>query len=362
MNPLAVLISKAKVGVATESAVILDRLMKDFFDRIGQDRSSPVDLEYFKPELRPEIESWFPLPVAYRLGWLLAMIQRVPHTTANLVLQVLLSSIVREVSQQAPEDLRIRRRKKPIADAPVLDLLRVRIKSFRERLRHFAGRMSCAPVVLNPGNVVLGDSRLPVTFQGLTTAPFDCIVTSPPYATALPYIDTDRLSLLILFGLDSTTRARIEEDLTGSREIRERQRRELEAAVSVGLENRLGSKAAAEVIRKIHTLNNHSAVGFRRRNMAALLVRYFTDMKSTFLNLAKVVRPGAQLFFVIGDNRTIAGNRPVVIPSAKALTEMGSSIGWRLRDSLPISVTREAPMHSRHAITENVILHFESTA
>ncbi len=228
LNPLAVLISKAKVAVATESAVVMDRVVKDFCDRIIQDRSSKNDLEYFKPELQAEIERWFPLPVACRLGWLLQMIQRVPHPTTGLVLQVLLSSVVRQISQQAPEDLRVRRRKKLIDDAPALDLIRARINFFRERLRHFGERMSCAPVVMRPGHVVQGDSRLPFTFQDLSTTQFDCILTSPPYATALPYIDTDRLSLLLLFGMDSVTRARIEESLTGSREIRERQRRELE--------------------------------------------------------------------------------------------------------------------------------------
>jgi len=362
MNPLAVLISKAKVGVATESAVVLDRLMKDFLDRIGQDRSSRADLEYFKPELRTEVERWFPLPVARRLGWLLPMIQRVPHPTANLVLQVLLSSIVRQVSQQAPEDLRIRRRKKLIEDAPVLDLMRARVTFFRERLRHFGERLSCAPIVLNPGRVVLADSRLASTFQGLSTNRFDCVLTSPPYATALPYIDTDRLSLLVLFGLDSGSRARIEEDLTGSREIRERQRRELEKAVTESLEDQLGSPTAARVIRKIHSLNSRSSVGFRRRNMAALLVRYFSDMWNTFRNLSKTARPGAHLFFVIGDNKTVAGDKLVQIPSAKSLSEMGGSVGWRLREQIQISVTREAPLHSRHAITKNVVLHFQSRA
>lgn len=360
MNPLAVLISKAKVAVATDSAVLLDRVIKDFLDRVAQDRSSEADLEFFRPELRAEVGGWFPRPVACRLGWLLALIQRVPHATASLVLEVLLSSIVREVSQQEPKDLRIRRRKKPIADAPLLDLLRARVNFFRERLRHFGERMSCSPVVLSPGKVVLADSRAPETFQQLDPRVFNCVVTSPPYATALPYIDTDRLSLLVLFGLDSRSRARIEERLTGSREIRERERQELEKMVAGNLEGRLGSRTAAQAVRRIHSLNNGAAVGFRRRNMTSLLVRYFSDMWTTFHNVAKVVRPGAHLFFVIGDNKTVAGGKPVPIPSTESLSEMGHLAGWRLLERIPISVTREAPLHSRHAITENAVLHFQS--
>jgi len=86
------------------------------------------------------------------------------------------------------------------------------------------------------------------------------------------------------------------------------------------------------------------------------------DMWKTFRNLSEVVGPGAHLFFVIGDNKTGAGNKLVQIPSAKSLSEMGKSIGWRLCDQIPISVTREAPLHSRNAITENVVLHFQSRA
>ena len=358
MNPLAVLISKAKVAVATESPVILDRLFKDFLDRIAHDRSSEANLEFFNQHVRFEVESWFPLPVAYRLGWLMGIIQRVPHPTVNLVLQVLLSSTIRQVSQQEPKDLRIRRRKKALYDAPILELFRARIGSFRQRLKHFGERMCCAPVALTRGEVVLGDSRLTETFQELNTHSFDCVVTSPPYATALPYIDTDRLSLLVLFGLDSTTRARIEERLTGSREIRERERRGLEESVRDNLDARLGSPSAAEVVRKIYVLNKCSGVGFRRRNMAALLIRYFSDMWATFRNLSAVVRAGAHMFFVIGDNKTLAGGRSVRIPSTESLAEMGKAVGWRVQERIPISVTREAPLHSRHAITENVVLHF----
>jgi len=358
MNPLAVLISKAKVSVAAESAVILDRVMKDFHDRIDDDRSSRADLDYFRSELRPEIEAWFPRPVAYRLGWLLSLIERVPLAPACLVLKVLLSSTLRESSQQAPEDLRIRRRKKPIADAPLLESLRDRINVFRERLRHFAERMSCSPVPLRPCTVIFGDSTAGATFKTIASRQFDCVVTSPPYATALPYIDTDRLSLLVLFGLSSTARARIEEDLTGSREIRERQRRELESIVSDGMESHLHSETACDVIRRIHALNNGSGVGFRRRNMAALLIRYFSHMWNAFQNVARVVKPEAHLFFVIGDNKTIAGGKTIIIPSTKVLIEMGELVGWRLVDATPIRVTREAPLHSRHAITENAILHF----
>src|SRR5207247_6086504 len=78
---------------------------------------------------------------------------------------------------------------------------------------------------------VLGDSR--VGFRGASpaspkTSSFDCVITSPPYATALPYIDTQRLSLAFL-GLSKASEIRIlERSLIGNREISIRERLEEE--------------------------------------------------------------------------------------------------------------------------------------
>jgi len=360
LNPLAVLISRAKVGVACESSVILDRIIKDYDDRIIEDKSRSEHLEYFREDLRPEIGRWFPSPVTTRLGWLLSMIQRVPNTTASLVLQVLLSSVIRHVSQQAPEDLRIRRRKKPISDAPIIELFRGRIQSFRERLRHFGERMSSAPVAFAPAAALLGDSRDPGIFEKWLDKPFDAIVTSPPYATALPYIDTDRLSLLTILGLDSPHRARIEERLTGSREVRDQERKRLESQISPRLCEKLNSKAATEIVRRVFLLNTESDVGFRRRNMGALLLRYFLDLQAIFQNLDHVITRGGHLFFVIGENKTQAGREQLKVPTVRSLIEMAEAVGWSLVDRIPITVTREAPLHSRHAITDNTVLWFRA--
>ncbi len=38
---------------------------------------------------------------------------------------------------------------------------------------------------------------------------FDCVITSPPYASALPYVDTDRLSILLLCSMLSSDRKKI---------------------------------------------------------------------------------------------------------------------------------------------------------
>jgi DNA modification methylase len=362
LNPLAVHVSRAKTAVVSASTVAVDRAIREFTDRIDEDLSDEHHLAVFPPAVLPEILSWFPQPVARRLGWLKSVIEKVPVTAARIALEVLLSSIIREVSQQDPRDLRIRRRATPLDDAPVVALFRERIAVFRQRYRHFAERAVYAPNAFPDARVVQGNSGDPAAYASLADQPVDAIVTSPPYATALPYIDTDRLSILALFGTASTARAEIEEALTGSREISKSKRRLFEARIGPGLANELGSETAASVIRRVYRANLNSDAGFRRQNMAALLVRYYTDLRRVFESASPHVRPGGHIFIVIGDNRTEAGGKDVRIPTADVIAEVGATIGWRLRDRIPITVTKEDLAHSKNSITENEVLHFTTVA
>ena len=99
---------------------------------------------------------------------------------------------------------------------------------FRERLlrAQYHLRQYWAVAGRQPGptiasTVVQGDSRNHETMGmlGLRSDSIDCVITSPPYATALPYIDTDRLSLLAIMGIPRQVRSGIDRTLTGSREI-----------------------------------------------------------------------------------------------------------------------------------------------
>jgi tRNA G10 N-methylase Trm11 len=358
LNPLAVLISRAKTAVATESPVALDRVLKSFYDDIVDDRSARQHLQEFSPAIVDDIESWFPPNVANRLGWLLGIIDQVPNKTGRLVVQTLLSSLIREVSNQEPSDLRIRRRRQPLKDAPLLELLREKVESFRRRLQQFGERMSSAPVAFPTAVVLEGDSRIPSTLREFSGR-IACVVTSPPYATALPYIDTDRLSLMTVLGVPRERRNALEQGLTGSREIRDKERRELEEIIASNrLVETVGSPTAARIVKEVYTRNRSGNVGFRRRNMGALLLRYFSDMRAVLENLDRAVVPDGQLFFVIGDNKTTAGGTEVVIQSTKALTELGERIGWTLVATIPISVTKEALLNSHNSITENAVLWF----
>lgn len=363
MNPLAVLIAQAKTILLTEDLYEVDRLLSRFLEQTASDGSRPTHSELFPTECLDEIRSWFPDSVVMTLGWLIAEIEKVPLVSVQQALRVCLSSVIREVSHQDPLDLRVRRRAQPITDAPTLRLFRERVSNLRSRLRHFAVATSAAPCRMVKPTIAEGDNRSPDVFDrlGLGPASVDLVVTSPPYATALPYIDTDRLSLLTIQGMSAKRRVPIERSLTGSREIQNKVRLELEQRLASSTAEALGSSVAYETAKRVFELNDASDdAGFRRKNMGALLYRYFTDLNAAVLQLRRLVRPGGNAFFVMGNNRTEAGGIDVAIDGISALVEMGKSAGWRHVENIPITVTTENLKHVKNAITTNAMIWFSA--
>lgn len=358
LNVLAVKIARVKTAILDVDPYLRDRVLARFLDRLRRMEGDPVWAESLPDQIQNELVSWFPKKVLTKLGWVFNEIAQVAEPRIRELLEVLISSIVRDISQQDPKDLRIRRRADMIEDAPVGELLALRISDVRKRLQHFSERSKNSPTYYFPAAVIEGDCREPNVFElnDIEPGSIDAIVTSPPYATALPYIDTDRLSILLLFGLTSRGRASLESSLIGSREISKKKRKEVEHLIDNDCMGDVLSSVARQTIREVRTRNSGAEVGFRRENTASLLYVYFRDMSVALRNLDKVLKKGGDAFFVIGDNRTTAGGKEITIRSGKALQEIGTSIGWKLVDVIPITVTTENRLHNKNSITENEIV------
>jgi len=361
LHPLAVKIARAKVGILGVEPAKCERAILQVLERLESPRHGlSQNTDQFKPEVLDEIFSWFPKPVVYKLNWLLSIIRAVSITAVREFLEVILSSIIRDVSQQDPRDLRVRRRKPPLEDAPVIELFTNRLSEQLQRLRDF-WRVSCYwPVHTRSPRIAVGDSRQADTFRklGLKPGSVDLVVTSPPYATALPYIDTDRLSLLVLFGMASSERRALEQKLTGSREITTRERASLEEVLLQAPETTQLPASVLELIKTIHELNKGTDAGFRRLNKPALLLRYFSDMRKVFMNIAKILSPTGEAFIVVGNNQTTAGGQTINIRTTELLKDIGEQCGFTCMEEMPITVTTENLRHIRHAITENAVLRF----
>jgi site-specific DNA-methyltransferase (cytosine-N4-specific) len=166
----------------------------------------------------------------------------------------------------------------------------------------------------------------------------------------------------LLLHIDSAGRAGLEASLIGSREIRKRDRTIIDEQIENRVFDCIPSDTARKVIEKVWGLNRLADVGFRRKNTAALLYKYFADMAQAMGTINTRLKSGGSAFIVIGDNRTTAGDEEVRIPSSKCLQEIGLSLGWSLQEPIPITVTRENHLHAQNSITCNDIIRFTKPA
>lgn len=357
MNPLAAKIAKAKVGILDVNPDVVREAVGTLVSKIEEAPKKPTDqTEQIAPSCLDEVSRWFPEPVISKLNWLLGSIRSVSEGVIKDFLEVVLSSIIREVSQQNPNDLRIRRRKELIDDADVFQLYLDALDAQYARIEKFWSVRGYSPDRFRPCRVVEGDSRYSETLEtlGLGRNSVDLVLTSPPYATALPYIDTDRLSLLMLFGMGSSARRPVEYNLIGSREIMPKIRRQLEEIIGDrgnGLPGRV-----CEYLQDLYRRLSGADVGFRRKNMPALLLRFFLDMAAVLKNCHHVLRPGGEAMIVIGDNRIRVKSDYERIATTDFVQDIAVACGLELLERIDISVTTESLVHIKNAITENVVL------
>ncbi len=363
VHPLAAKIARAKSRILDEEPDVLSEIVSGILDAVdGAPLNMPAKLDQFAPSCADEVGKWFAEPVARKLNWLLSVIRKGSEGVSRDFLEAVFSSIVRDVSQQEPTDLRIRYRKEKLEDADVLGLFRTQLVTQFSRIEKFWKVRGYAPTQFFPSTVLPGDNRKRETYDGLGLADgsVDLVLTSPPYAMALPYIDTDRLSLLTLFGLDGSARRPLEHSLIGSREISGGTKKKLEEdfLVTAGL-----PEACLSFVRELHRkVVKSDDAGFRKQNMPALVHRFLKDMDAVFVQLHRLCKVGAEAMVVIGDSKMTIDGEDIRIPSTDFLEMIANARGFTPVERIDISVTTENLVHIKNAITENVVLRLRKDA
>ncbi len=360
INPLAIEIAKAKTDILFVDPCEIDKQISILVNELSNYNSDQSYDSEFSSDAIDEIYSWFPNPVANKIGFVLNKIRLLPEKRIKCFLTVILSSIIREVSQQEPRDLRIRRRNEPIEDAPVLELFVDNLECQLKRVFSFFRIRNLAPNQIIEPYLWLGNATDKEVFHShVKENSVDLVITSPPYATALPYIDTNRLNLLILEGLNASKRIPIENELTGTREIKISSRKVYDDKIRNHDYQNIISTLAKDLISQIYLENSEADVGFRRKNMAALLYMYFSDMTEVMQNIDYAIKKDGHICIVIGDTQTTTGTGTRIINTAEILKQTCELLGWKLKETIPISVTTENYMHIENAITKNVIFVFK---
>lgn len=363
LNPLARLISDVKVRAISEPYEAVERgcraILASLRDGIAAHiREDDRLLDQFLPENRDYLCEWFPAETLADINACLRAIRGCGDEAARGICLLTLSDNLREVSLQDPESLRILRRKTP---PPPSNLLERMVRGVEKRLaalevqRYLYANLRPEPCT---ANVLAGDARRVGTVLqdgGFGDLRFKAIITSPPYATALPYIDTDRLSLFAVGLLQKGERNELEWAMIGNREISDARRRALEEELAGNMRGLPDS--VLEPIRAIHRGNIEADSGFRRRNMGALLYKYFADMQETFAQARGVLSEGAYYVVVIGNSTTKVGEAVVDVLTGDWLTEVAVAQGFRHVESFPMTDQVGYMRHSRNMIkTETIIV------
>ena len=358
MNPLSVFISNVKCAALALQASDLVTAYGSLHDRL---RESPAhDPEegrsrHLADSDRMYLERWFNPKILVELDRIEQAIRRLPEPALRNFFLVCLSNILRKVSWQKTDDLRVRREMTDFASGKAIEFFLAEALRSTRVVAAFLGERE--PIEGQDCRILQGNARRAAQVWPILIGRVDAVITSPPYATALPYIDTDRLSLIYLGLLPRCDHRSLDAKMIGNREITTGER---DRQWSNYLENKeLLPKPTCQLIEQINLLNQNSEAGFRRRNLSALLSKYFFDMRETIQQIYALLRPGGSAFLVVGNNRTIAGGQQIEIRTADHLGRLAEDIGFRQSDSLSMDMLVSRDIFRKNAMSSEKILRFE---
>lgn len=263
----------------------------------------------------------------------------------------LASDLLRDYSLQEPADLRVRRRKSPYPEVSFMDAYKQKVSSFLGNVKSSQEVTGKQARIGKAYNIDSRDrKRIRNTFH---EDEFDVSITSPPYATALPYIDTQRLSLVWMRKLDKSGFKKLESMMTGSREMRKEEKDKFTESFESNLFG-LSPNVFDFCVHLKESLSDSD--GFRRKAVPLLMYRYFNDMKLMFQTMKHPMKKGALFALVVGHNKTTLGGNKIDIDTPHYLKEVAIDVGWKHVESFPLQTYHRYDLHSQNAVNDETLL------
>lgn len=347
INPLATMIANAKAKalacdaaeVSEEASAVVGAARRAGGARLASDQRSQY------------LRRWFEESVLSRLEALRLQLETRDPSIATILL-VVVSNLLREFSLQEPQDLRIRRRKSPPSKRDLydafLEAVEVLVSNVRVVQRHLDVRVPS----INAHNSDARSFAAGGRSQALR-GKFHAAITSPPYATALPYIDTQRLSLVWLRLVEPNALPSLQAELIGSREFNGSPRSSWERRLYQNSDG-LPRRHAAMCRQLVKMVGDGD--GFRRHAVPALLYRYLVGMRDSFLAVHSLLRRGAPFFLVVGYNHTVLGGRRFDIPTPSLLADLAQQVGFKVEGCEGLQTYQRYGLHQRNAIEREDLL------
>lgn len=346
INPMATFIASVKTEIISSKQTILHFDYDTFMQEVQQQSKQQITTDnartqylrnWFLPEILQCIEAWK------------AKADTITNKALRGLLLLSVSNILRDYSEQEPSDLRIRRRTSPYPKEDIWEAIK---KNFQKSVAKIAELHDedIVPPTIEP--VILNHSIKNIRSKDFPQ--FDLAVTSPPYATALPYIDTQRFSIVWL-GLDTPQNIRaLECSLIGSRETMSKYERD--QCLRDMTENRY--QLCESVFDFCTSLQRRLSMndGFRKQHTPFLLYRYFAEMAEMFEAIHPVLKPDAYYCLVVGYNKTNIGGETTVIDTPSLLADEAKAKGFTLQEIFPLETYQRYGLHAKRAITGEALI------
>jgi site-specific DNA-methyltransferase (cytosine-N4-specific) len=350
-NPLAKLIASTKLALSRANLSKMESELRDVFCTVFSSKAA-----HFKTcEHTEYLSSWFSNESLVRIELLRSVLLKTSRITRDVGL-ILVSNQLRQFSLQDPGDLRIRRR----SEAPDVRLMHRALENSLTRLisevksaRRILGKSEAESEIIG-GSISHRDTAEKLRALGK----YDLVVTSPPYAMALPYIDIQRLSLVWLRMVKPSELRNSERLQIGNREF---------AAAKVSENNdlilrnydRLPNREIAICRKMLKSLSTSD--GFRRQAVPALMYQYLVEMQQMFLNIRKVVDKDIPFALVVGANRTRLGGLEFRLDTPRHLASIACESGWKLEEKLELDAYQRFGLHATNGISRESLVLLRST-
>lgn len=343
INPLAVEISNLKTSALSLDCAIAKQNLSELYGILC---CESADVTINGDSARHEyLLHWIPEKTLFELEAVREYSRKIDSNVGTLFI-LAASNLIREYSLQEPLDLRIRRRTTPMPE-----------KQFRDAWKdQVFQQIKCIELFQSTchGNIASGHAlNADIRTIGELSDKFDAAITSPPYATALPYIDTQRISLVWLELCDPAEIMSLETSLIGSREFYHINKEQLRSDM---LQN--AASLPAEAYNLIIELDNSLSPddGFRKRAVPLLLYRYFSDMKQMFGSVRNLLKPSAKYALVVGNNKTTIGGQTTIIDTPQLLSIIAANHGWIVDELIPLQTYQRYGLNMKNAINHETLI------
>lgn len=339
INPLAVFIAQTKLSSVDYNL----NLLTEFFEKfMSEFNVTKLNIDHTSERFL-YLEKWFPNEVLVKIEKMKNYLDSSNSKYKDLIF-ILISDVIKRFSYQDEADLRIRRRKDPVTNFNIEEAIHTKFDKFLAELGNFK---TIYKKTNNSNSIIKGNislSELSITEDWKNK--FDAAITSPPYATALPYIDTQRLSLVWIGLLTPQELRATEAALIGSREFTN-DKKIWEKKLSSN-EHNLPDDSYAFCLRLKNSLSE--ADGFRRQAVPTLIYKYLAEMQQMFINVNKMLKTDAPFCLVVGHNQTTLGGTKIDINTPQLLIDLALNTGFSLDKLIPLDVYKRFGLNYKNAV------------